>query len=128
MVSLDELALGISELVESYADNVIKEMEKVLDETADKVLAYIQSKAPKSGQAYGFAESFVAIPEGEGINKRIAIYSSTKGRLTHLLEFGFTHRGGKFVGPRPFMRPAFDAFAPDMVEKIKSIIERGGSS
>ena len=44
MVSLDELALGISELVESYAVDVIKEMEKVLDETADKVLAYIQSK------------------------------------------------------------------------------------
>lgn len=128
MVSLDELALGISELVESYADNVIKEMEKVLDETADKVLSYIQSKAPKSGQVYGFAESFVAIPEGQGINKRIAIYSSNKGRLTHLLEFGFTHRGGKFVGPRPLMRPAFDSFAPDMVEQIKTIIERGGSS
>jgi len=128
MVSLDELALGISELVESYAVEVIKEMEKVLDETSHKVLAYIQSKAPKSGQAYGFAESFVAVPEGEGVNKRIAIYSNTKGRLTHLLEFGFTHRGGKFVGPRPFMRPAFDAFAPDMVEKLKSIIERGGSS
>jgi len=29
MVSLDELALGISELVESYAEDVIKEMEKV---------------------------------------------------------------------------------------------------
>ena len=85
MVSLDELALEIGELVESYANDVIKEMEKVLDETADKVLAYIQSKAPKSGQAYGFAESFVAVPEGEGINKRIAIYSSTKGSLTHLL-------------------------------------------
>ena len=102
-------------------------MEKVLDDTAIKVLNYIQSKAPRSGQAYGFADSFVAVPEGEGINKRIAIYSSNKGRLTHLLEFGFTHRGGKFVGPRPFMRPAYDAFAPDMVEAIKSIIERGGA-
>ncbi|MDZ4195849.1 MAG: HK97 gp10 family phage protein, partial [Candidatus Izemoplasmatales bacterium] len=108
MVSLDELAVEISELVESYAEDVIKAMEKVLDETADKVLTYIQSKAPRSGKSYGFAESFVAIPEGQGINKRIAIYSSNKGRLTHLLEFGFTHRGGKFVGPRPFMRPAFD--------------------
>ena len=128
MVSLDELGIRIGELVESYAEDIIKAMEKVLDETADKVLTYIQSKAPRSGQSYGFADSFVAIPEGQGINKRIAIYSSNKGRLTHLLEFGFTHRGGKFVGPRPFMRPAFDAFAPDMVEQIKSIIERGGSS
>lgn len=127
MVSLDELGITISELVEAYTDEIKREMEKVLDDTSVKVLNYIQSKAPRSGQAYGFAESFVAVPEGEGINKRIAIYSSNKGRLTHLLEFGFTHRGGKFVGPRPFMRPAFDAFAPDMVEQIKSIIERGGS-
>jgi hypothetical protein len=127
MVSLDELGIEISELVEAYTDEIKQEMEKVLDDTAIKVLNYIQSKAPRSGQAYGFADSFVAVPEGEGINKRIAIYSSNKGRLTHLLEFGFTHRGGKFVGPRPFMRPAYDAFAPDMVEAIKSIIERGGA-
>ena len=123
MVSLDELGIEISELVEAYTDEIKQEMEKVLDDTAIKVLNYIQSKAPRSGQAYGFADSFVAVPEGEGINKRIAIYSNNKGRLTHLLEFGFTHRGGKFVGPRPFMRPAYDAFAPDMVEAIKSIIE-----
>ena len=127
MVSLDELGIEISELVEAYTDEIKQEMEKVLDDTAIKVLNYIQSKAPRSGQAYGFADSFVAVPEGEGINKRIAIYSSNKGRLTHLLEFGFTHRGGKFVCPRPFMRPAYDAFAPDMVEAIKSIIERGGA-
>ena len=128
MVSLDELGIEISELVEAYTDNIKLAMEKVLDDTAVKVLEYIQSKAPRSGQAFGFAESFVAVPEGDGINKRIAIYSSNKGRLTHLLEFGFTHRGGKFVSPRPFMRPAYDAFAPDMIESIKSIIERGGSS
>lgn len=100
----------------------------MLDETAEKVLNYIESKAPRSGKAYGFAESFVAVSEGQGITKRIAIYSSKKGRLTHLLELSYIHRGGKFVRPRPFMRPAFDAFALDMVEQIKSIIEKGRSS
>lgn len=126
MVSLDELGLKISELVNEYTDDIKIAMEKVLDDTAVKVLQYIKSKAPRSGQSEGFADSFVALPEGEGLNKKIAIYSSTKGRLTHLLEFGFTHRGGKFVGPRPFMRPAYDAFAPDMLEQIKNIIEKGG--
>jgi len=57
MVSLDELAVEISELVESYAEDVIKAMAKVLDETAEKVLTYIQSKAPRSGMSYGFADS-----------------------------------------------------------------------
>ena len=125
MVSFDELGLKIGELINDYTDDIKKEMEKVLDSTAEKALIYIQEKAPRSGNTDGFADSFVTLTEGEGINKTISIYSKTKGRLTHLLEFGFTHRGGKFVGPRPFMRPAFDAFSPDMLEQIKTIIERG---
>ena len=126
MVSLDELGLKIGELVNEYTEDIIKEMHKVLEVTAERVIIYIQDKAPRSGQSYSIADSFVSLTEGEGINKTISIYSKTKGRLTHLLEFGFTHRGGKFVGPRPFMRPAFDAFAPDMLEQIKTIIEKGG--
>ncbi len=126
LVSLDELGIRIGALVNEYTEDIKTVMEKVLDETAQRVLEYIQLKAPRSGQTDGIADSFVAIPIGNGINKTIAIYSEKKGRLTHPLEFGFTHRGGKFVGPRPFMRPAFDAFAPDMLEQIKSIIERGG--
>ena len=126
MVSLDELGLKIGELVIEYTDEIKEAMEKVLDQTADQVLEYIRTKAPRSGQSYGFADSFIAVPIGSGINKTIAIYSEKKGRLTHLLEFGFTHRGGKFVGPRPFMRPAFDTFAPEMLEQVKAIIEKGG--
>jgi hypothetical protein len=128
LVLLDELGLKISDLVSAYTDDIKLEMEKVLDQTAEQVLQFIQSKAPRSGQAGGFADSFVALPIGNGITKTIAIYSEKKGRLTHLMEFGFTHRGGKFVGPRPFMRPAFDQFAPEMLEQIKAIIERGGAS
>lgn len=128
MVSLDELGLKIGELVIEYTDEIKEAMEKVLDQTADQVLEYIRAKAPRSGQSDGFADSFVAVPSGTGMNKTIAIFSEKKGRLTHLLEFGFTHRGGKFVGPRPFMRPAFDTFAPEMLEQVKSIIERGGSA
>ena len=127
LVTLDELGLRILELVEEYTDDIILKMEKVLDETADKALAYIKSNAPRSGRADGFADSFIAVPHGEGINKTITIYSSKKGRLTHLLEFGFTHRSGKFVAPRPFMRPAFDTFTPEMLSDIIKIIESGGN-
>ena len=128
MVSLDELGIKIAALVDEYTEDIKTAMEEVLDQTAEKVLNYIQNKAPRSGQADGFADSFVALPIGSGITKTIAIYSEKKGRLTHLLEFGFTHRGGKFVGPRPFMRPAFDTFSPEMLAEVKAIIERGGAS
>jgi len=42
--------------------------------------------------------------------------------LVHLIEFGFMHRSGKYVNPRPFLRPAYDTFTPKMLEDIKVII------
>ena len=125
LVTLDELGVAISNMVEEYAQEVILALEKKLDETAEEIVKYIKTHAPRSGGSKAFADSFIAEPQGSGINKTISIFSNEKGKITHLLEFGFTHRSGKYVGPRPFMRPAFDLLTPKMLEDIKSIIERG---
>lgn len=126
MITLDQIGSAIEDMIDEYAEEVIKDLDKVLDETSKKIVSYISTHAPRSGKSKAFADSFVAVPQGEGINKTISIYSNTKGRLTHLLEFGFTHKSGMYVGPRPFMRPAFDILTPKMVEDVKSIIEKGG--
>lgn len=125
LVSLNELGTAIEEMVDEYAEDIIKKLEKRLDQTAEEIVKYIAMHAPRSGGSKAFADSFVASPQGDGIHKTISIYSNTKGKLTHLLEFGFTHRSGKYVGPRPFMRPAYDLLTPKMLEDIKSIIEIG---
>lgn len=125
MITLDELGTALSEMVEEYAEEIIGKLEKRLDETAQEIVKYISTHAPRSGGSKAFADSFVAEPQGSGINKTIVIFSNEKGKLTHLLEFGFTHRSGKYVGPRPFMRSAFDLLTPKMLEDIKSIIEKG---
>jgi hypothetical protein len=114
-------------MVEGYAEEVITKLEKRLDETAEEIVSYIKSHAPRSGGSKPFADSFIAEAKGSGINKTIYIFSNEKGKLTHLLEFGFMHRSGKYVGPRPFMRPAYDLLTPKMLEDIKSIIEKGDS-
>jgi hypothetical protein len=125
LITLDELGVAISEIVEEYAEEIIGKLERRLDETALEIVKYISTHAPRSGGSKPFADSFVAEPQGNGINKTIVIFSNEKGKLTHLLEFGFTHRSGKYVGPRPFMRPAFDLLNPKMLQDIKSIIEKG---
>ena len=127
MITIDQIGDAIDDMVEEYAEEVIKKLDQRLDETAKDIVNYISNHAPRSGGSKPFADSFVATPQGEGINKVISIYSNTKGKLTHLLEFGFTHKSGKYVGPRPFMRPAFDTLTPKMIEDIKSIIEKGGN-
>jgi len=125
LATLDDLGSEILGLVEAYTEDIKKSLEKRLDETANDIIKYINAHAPRSGHSKPFADSFVAEPKGSGINKTISIFSNQKGGLTHLLEFGFTHRSGKYVGPRPFMRPAFDLLTPKMLEDIKSIIEKG---
>lgn len=125
LITLDDLGIAISEMVDEYAEEILAKLEKKLDETAEEIVKYIKSNAPRSGASKPFADSFVAESQGSGINKSIVIFSSEKGKLTHLLEFGFTHRSGKYVGPRPFMRPAYDLLTPKMLEDIKSIIEKG---
>lgn len=122
MATLDNLTEKIMDEVGSYTDEVIKALEAKLDETADKILEYIKSNAPRSGQKNGLADDFVKADVGSGVNKTIVIYGKEKGMLVHLIEFGFMHRSGKYVNPRPFLRPAYDAFTPKMLEDIKVII------
>lgn len=125
LITLDELGIAISNMVDDYAQDIVTKLEERLDETAQEIVKYIRSNAPRSGGSKPFADSFIAEPQGSGINKSIVIFSNEKGKLTHLLEFGFTHRSGKYVGPRPFMRPAYDLLTPKMLEDIKRIIEKG---
>lgn len=122
MATLDNLTEKIMDEVSSYTDEVIKELEAKLDETADKILEYIKNNAPRSGQKDGLADDFVKVDVGSGVNKTIVIYGKEKGMLIHLIEFGFMHRSGKYVNPRPFLRPAYDTFTPKMLEDIKVII------
>ena len=127
MPSLDELGVRISDLIKGYTDDVKEGLEDRLDETAKQILDYIKSNCPRSDSGTNhLADSFILTTVGSGVNKTIYISSGTKGRLVHLVELGFKHISGKHVEARPFMRPAYETFTPEMLEDIKKIIERGG--
>ena len=127
MPSVDELGVRISDLIKDYTDDVKEGLEDRLDETAKQILDYIKSNCPRSDSGTNhLADSFILTTVGCGANKTIYISSGTKGRLVHLVELGFKHISGKHVEARPFMRPAYETFTPEMLEDIKKIIERGG--
>ena len=126
--SLDNLGINLSKFVEEYASDVKEEVVNRLDETADAILQYIASHCPRTGIGdEHLADSFVKIEVGSGLNKTVYISSKTKGRLVHLVELGFKHRSGVHVAARPFMRPAYDTFTPEMLEDIRKIIRGGGA-
>lgn len=123
-MEVDEIAVKIDEEVEKYSKDVEDRISACLDRTADEILEYIKSNAPRSNHgSVHLADSFIKESYGEGANRIIVIYSKTKGRLVHLIEFGFKHRSGAFVSARPFLRPAYETYAPKMLEEIRGIIK-----
>lgn len=127
MPSLDELGVRITDLIKDFTDDVKDGLEDRLDETAKQIVDYIKNNCPRSnGGSNHLADSFILTTVGSGANKVIYISSGTKGRLVHLVELGFKHKSGKHVEARPFMRPAYETFTPQMLEDIKNIIQRGG--
>jgi len=125
--SINNLGIRLTDLINDFSDDVLNNIESRLDETADQILDYIKTNCPKSnGGSNHLSDSFDLTVVGEGANKTIFISSKTKGRLVHLVELGFKHRNGKFVAARPFMRPAYETFTPQMLEDIKNIIKNGG--
>ena len=129
MESLELTALTpeIERAVKSYSRDVELAIIERLDYTADQILDYIKSNAPRTPfNKEHLGDSFIKESYGEGVNKTIVIYSKTKGSIVHLVELGFKHRSGKLVSARPFLRPAYDEFTPKMLEDIKKIINGGG--
>lgn len=129
MESLELTALTpeIERAVKSYSREVELAIIERLNYTADQILDYIKSNAPRTPfNKEHLGDSFIKESYGEGVNKTIVIYSKTKGSIVHLVELGFKHRSGKLVSARPFLRPAYDEFTPKMLEDIKKIISGGG--
>ena len=127
MSSLDTLGVRISDHIKEFSDDVKDGLEDRLDQTAKEILEYIKKNCPRSDSGSNhLADSFILTTVGSCANKTIYISSGTKGRLVHLVELGFKHKSGKHVEARPFMRPAYETFTPQMLEDIKKIIQRGG--
>ncbi len=124
MAEIINLAKEISDIVDEYVADIQGKLEAELQRTANKILEYIKSNAPRGKYSKtATADTFEVMKKGEGKNLTYIIYNKKKGRLLHLIEFGFEHRSGKFISARPFMRPAFDEFTPSMIEEIKKILE-----
>lgn len=60
-LSIDKSVLKISELVNEYTKEVQEEIVERLNHTADEILAYIKSNAPKGNSTNHLADSFVKL-------------------------------------------------------------------
>ena len=125
-IELTALTSAIEKAVKTYSKEVELAIVERLEYAADQILDYIKDNAPRTPWTKEhLGDSFIKESHGDGVNKTIVIYSKTKGSIVHLVELGFRHRSGKHVSARPFLRPAYDMFTPEMLEDMKRIINGG---
>jgi HK97 gp10 family phage protein len=111
---------GINEVIKALAEAVPTgdEVQSVLKVQADFLIAKIKEKVPvDSGNLKDSIQFFkpkkknylVVGPKyrkgSKGFKRKGA---KSGGNHANLVEYGFTHKSGKVIPPRPFMRPAFD--------------------
>lgn len=119
---MDKMCEGINSLIQRYGEEVVNQMDKRIDVTADEILDYIRKNAPRSDSGGNhLANSFIKTR----LSDVVYISSSTKGKLVHLIELGFKHTSGKFIKGRPFLIPAYETFTPRMLDDLKRIIQDG---
>jgi hypothetical protein len=121
---MDKVLDSVNHLIQKYGEAIVLQMDKRIDETADKILEYIKANCPRSDSGSNhLADSFIKTKIGD----TTYISSKTKGKLVHLIELGYKHTSGKFVRGRPFLIPGYDRFTPKMIEDLKGIIQNGTS-
>lgn len=122
IILIDDLPEKLIEEINKFSDDIKRKIEREVITSSDNIIKDIKSTAPRSDRSKPFADSFVKSEQGEGVNKSITIHSKTKWRIIHFIEFGFVHRTGKFIAPRPFLRPIVDKELPKLLEGVKAII------
>lgn len=105
-VDADGVSFAIEQTLELYGKEVTQKIKKAADDVAQAALDEIKQNSPrKSGKYKRGWKKKVAFENANTL--RAVVYNSSRGNLTHLLEYGHTKRGGKGrVNGVPHIRPA----------------------
>jgi len=124
VISIDELAVGITQAIAEYTEDVAVAIEAEVDATSKAVVEDIKANAPRKTGEY--ARGWTRRKGQRPGSISYTIHNRSKPQLTHLLEHGHAKKGGGRVEGRPHIGPAVDKHVPAMERRIEQIIERGG--
>lgn len=124
VVSIDELAVELTQAIAEYTEDVAAAIEAEVDATSKAIVEDIKANAPRKTGEY--ARGWTRRKGKQPGSISYTIHNRSKPQLTHLLEHGHAKKGGGRVEGRPHIGPAVDRHIPAMERRIEQIIERGG--
>ena len=112
-----DLEIELNRILSEYGAEVQEKLDKVLDEEAEEGV----KKLKISGKAKGWKK----YPNSWGVEKRgtARILRSTRGQLTHLLEYGHALRQGGRARAFPHIKSVELEINKKIEQRVKEIIE-----
>lgn len=123
-----KLALTINEYLKDYGEDIEDAVVNNAQKEAKAAIKYLKAVSPEDTSR----KKKRATPYKDGWTKKTrklgrytfsqVVYNKTNYQLTHLLEFGFTHRDGKHVAAQPHIREAEKIYKEKFVDALKKEI------
>ena len=123
-VNIDNLAGEIVLAVKQYTEDVSKDIEKEVANTAKVVLKDIKNDSPVDNGDY--QKGWTKKKSKKDGQLEYTIYNKTNPYLVHLLEKGHAKVNGGRVSGIPHVAINYDKHVPGMENSIKKIIKNGG--
>lgn len=108
----NELNNMIAEFLTEYSEDLQAKADKVTEEVANDFAEKLKTATPRSDEgSVHMADTVMVIKKNEkslGRKTKARYVGYGKWQISHLLEFGWTHKSGKRIDRQPFVRPLFD--------------------
>lgn len=119
-----KLADAVIGELDRFARATMGEVKEAVRDTADAVRDDIEEHAPRRTGAYARSWS-VAVEKETGTEVEMAVHSTNRYQLTHLLEFGHAKRGGGRVAAIPHIAPARERGERRLASELEREIGHG---
>lgn len=123
----NELNSIISSMLTEYSEELQEKADKVTEQVAQDFAERLRSATPRSDEDGTHMADTVKVTEkkekslGRVVHARFVHYG--KWQVSHLLEFGWTSKGGKRISRTPFVRPLFDQNKDRYMKMYKEELE-----
>ena len=109
----NELDRIVSNMLMEYSEELQEKADKVTEKVAQDFADKLKQVTPRSDETDGvhMADTVMVTAKRQrqlGRVRGVRYVSYGKWQVSHLLEFGWTSKGGKRVNRTPFVRPLFD--------------------
>lgn len=123
-----KLAQTINEYLKEYGEDIQESVEKNSQKEAKDAIKYLKAVSPENTsrlkkRATPYKDGWARKTQKKGRYRYSqVVWNKTNYQLTHLLEFGFTHRDGKHVSAQPHIREAEKIYKEKFVDALKKEI------